>query len=120
MDATPRSDSATTAAGSGDDWTDQVVGHIVKAVDNLKRYTVDPVHTIAKGLIYGTLAIGFAIPAVMLIAIASFHLLVQVCNAALPGPNDNAWIAWYLLGAMCTGAGGFIFSKRNDPAVGDH
>jgi hypothetical protein len=109
-----------TSPGPGEDWTAQVVDYIVKTVDNLKRYTVDPVRTVTKALIYGTLAVGFALPATFLVAIALFHLLVQVFNAALPGPDDNAWMAWYLLGIICVGAGAFLFSRRNAPASAEH
>ncbi len=114
MTATP------TPPAPGEDWAAQVVDYIVKTVDNLKRYTVDPVRTVTKALVFGTLAIGFALPAILLAAIALFHLLVQVFNAALPGPDDNAWMAWYLLGVICVVAGAFLFSRRNAAAAAEH
>ncbi len=121
MESKPANDKGTDhavgashASASGDgDWVDQVTDLIITAVDNLRRYTVDPVRSATKAIVWGTLGIGFALPALCLAILGLFHLLVQTVNAATPGPDDNAWIVWYVLGLVGVIAGRLLFAKRN-------
>jgi hypothetical protein len=106
-------DPAPSTGPAADDWTDQVTELIVTAVDNVRRSTVEPVRTATKAIIWGALGIGFALPALAIALIAGFHLLVQIFNAATPGPDDNAWMAWYLLGIGAVVGGLVLFGRRN-------
>jgi hypothetical protein len=106
--------SSTAPNPTGEaDWTDEIADRIEQTVGNLRRIVVDPVRKITRGVVFGTLAIGFAVPAVFMLLVLVFRLLVVAANEALPGPDDNAWMAWDLLGLILVLVGMWLFARRN-------
>lgn len=96
---------------AGHDWTDDVADRIERTVANVRERTVEPVQRIARAIVFGTLAIGFAVPAVVISVVLAFRTLVIVWNV-LPGPDDNAWMAWATLGVLLVAFGMRLFSTR--------
>jgi hypothetical protein len=97
---------------AGSDWTDDVADRIEQAVANLRERAVEPVLRVARAVVFGTLAIGFAVPAAVIALVVAFRALVIAFNA-LPGPDDNAWMAWTLLGLVLVGGGMRLFISRD-------
>lgn len=101
---------------AGHDWTEEVADRIEQTVANLRERAVEPVLRIARAVVFGTLAIGFAVPAAVIAFVLVFRALVIACNT-LPGPDDNAWMAWTLLGLALVGAGMGLFGSREPKAA---
>lgn len=95
------------------DWTAEVADRIEDTVANLRRVVVEPVEKVTRGVVFGTLAVGFAVPAVIIALVLAFRGLVVLANTCTPGPNDNSWIAWYALGVAAVGGGMWLFAKRH-------
>ena len=113
-------ESNTSSSSGSSDWTDEVADRIEQTVANLRRLVVDPVRKVTRGIVFGTLAVGFAIPATLILLLLVFRLLVVAANETLPGPNDNAWMAWDVLGVIFVAAGTWLFARRNaKPATKD-
>jgi hypothetical protein len=101
------------------DWTSDAADLIERTVANVRDRTVEPVRKVTRAIVFGTLAVCFAIPAALLLAVLAFRLLVLLWNL-LPGPDDNTWIAWYTLGVAAVGGGMVLFSRRNAKPSRDH
>jgi len=101
------------------DWTTDAADLIDRTVANVRDRTVAPVRKLTRAVVFGTLAICFAVPAALLLAICLFRVLVLLWNL-LPGPDDNTWIAWYTLGVVAVGGGMVLFGRRNAKPSRDH
>lgn len=101
------------------DWTSEAADLIERTVANVRDRTVEPVRKITRGVVFGTLAICFAAPALVLFGVLSFRLLVVLWNL-LPGADDNAWMAWYTLGVVAVGGGMIVFARRNARPAREH
>jgi hypothetical protein len=88
------------------DWTTDAANAIDNAVGIVRERTVDPIHAIARAVIYGLLAALILIPAVTLTTIGVFRLL----TIAVDG---NVWAAWTGLGGIFLIIGWFCWIKRN-------
>ncbi|MGQ0825159.1 MAG: hypothetical protein ACT4OX_09080 [Actinomycetota bacterium] len=88
------------------DWTTDATDAIDRAVALVRDRTVEPARAVTKGVVYGLLATLLVIPALVLLTIATFRLLVVY----LPG---DAWTVWCGLGGIFVALGGFLWSKRN-------
>ncbi len=95
----------------GPAWTSDVADRIEVTVASVRERVVDPVRKLTKGLVFGTLAVGFAAPAVVMAAVMIFRSFIFLANL-LPGKDDNAWMAWDLFGLMLVAVGWFLFAKR--------
>ncbi len=94
------------------DWAGETAELIERTVANVRERVVEPVESVGRVVVFGTLAALVGITALVLVVIGAFHLLVIAANAATPGPNDNAWIAWIVLGGILVAGGVFAWSKR--------
>ena len=62
-------------------------------------------------MVFGLLGSFFVLTALVLVTIVAFRALVDAYDE-LPGPRDNAWMAWMTLGGICPLAGAFVWGKR--------
>ena len=93
------------------DWASETAELIERTVSNVRAKTVEPVTRGARMIVLGLLAAGFALTAISLLLLVLFRALVLAANA-LPGPDDNAWLAWFVLGLGLTAAGALLWNKR--------
>jgi hypothetical protein len=93
------------------DWASETADLIERTVTNVRERTVDPAYRITRAVVFGLLAVFFIVPAMLIVFIVSFRGLVNLYNQ-LPGPDDNAWMAWMTLGGICLLAGAFAWNKR--------
>jgi hypothetical protein len=108
----PEADSPAGMPSTGHDWAADVADRIEQTVGNVRDRIVEPVRRLTRGVVFGTLAIGFAVPAAVMSVVLVFRLFVFLANL-LPGPDDNTWMAWDLFGLLFVGAGVWLFAKRN-------
>lgn len=106
----------------GSDWPAQVTDLIVNLVDSVKDKTGGPATSIARGLVYGTLAaiVGTAALVVFIILLVrGFDVLAQVAldAAGLEKPGRSTWIAHLLTGLLFAGAGAVLWRKGTQGAT---
>lgn len=94
---------------TGDDWAAQAAGRIEGAVTAVRDRTTVPLTTIARALVYGTLAAILGSMALILLAIT----LVRVLDVAIPG---EVWSAHLVVGALFTAAGLLLWKQRGGTA----
>ncbi len=103
--AKPRAASATGGSGgSGPDWPVQVADSIERVVGAVRDKTARPLTTVARGLVYGLIALVMAIAVLVLVTVG----LVRAVDAYLPG---EVWSAHLLVGAIFCLAGAFLLGK---------
>jgi hypothetical protein len=88
------------------DWTTDATNAIDSVVGLVRERAVDPVQTIVRAIIYGLLAALILIPAVTLLTIGVFRVLVIATD-------ENVWAAWTGLGGIFLIIGWFCWIKRN-------
>lgn len=106
----------------GADWPAQITDLIVNLVDSVKEKTGGPATSIARGVVYGTLAliVGTAAAVVGIILIVRiFDVAAQVVldAAGLEKPGRSTWIAHLLTGLLFTGAGAWLWRKGTQSAA---
>jgi hypothetical protein len=106
----------------GSDWPAQVTDLIVNLVDSVRDKTSGPATSIARGLVYGTLAaiVGTAaLVVVIILLVRGFDVLAQVAleAAGLEKPGRSTWIAHLLTGLLFAGAGAFLWRKGSQSAA---
>jgi len=98
--ATGRNDAARTEP----DWTDQVTDLVVGAVDSVRDKTTGPILMVARGLVYGVVALLVGLLALGLLTVAIVRAL-----SLLPGPQ---WTTYAVAGAVLCLGGLLAWSKR--------
>jgi hypothetical protein len=102
----------------GDDWPAQAADTIVRVVGTVRDKTTGPALTVARGLVYGLLALVLGSTALVLLAIGSVRLIDAYLPDAVFG-ETHTWAAHLLVGLAFTGAGGVLWSMRRPrPAEG--
>ncbi len=107
-------DTTATAAGpgaAGEDWAVTATDSIVRAVDTVRAKTTGPAITVARGVVYGLLAVLLGIGALVLGAIG----FVRALDAYLPDAvfgDRHTWAAHGLVGAVFSLVGLLLWSKR--------
>src|SRR5438046_10093472 len=94
------------------DWAGETAGLIERTVANVRERVVEPAESVGRIIVMGTLAALVGVTALVLVVLGAFHTLVIAANAATPGPNDNAWIAWMALGGILVVGGVLLWSER--------
>lgn len=88
------------------DWTTEAADLIERSVATLRDRTVEPARKATLAIVYGTLAALIAIPAIVLLAVGLFRILV-LCF------QGEVWAAWLTLGGIFIAAGAFCWKQRN-------
>lgn len=111
---TSRADVIADARGNADadaDWPAQAADTIVRVVATVRDKTTGPALTVARGLVYGLLALVLGTAALVLLAIGSVRLIDAYLPDAVFG-ESHTWAAHLLVGLVFTGAGAWLWSKR--------
>lgn len=93
-------------AGSGD-WPADVADRIEALVGTVRDRTTVPLETLARAIVYGTLAGVMAVAAVVLVAIALVRALTEL--------TGDAWIAHLLVGGSFMVLGAFLLFVKTRP-----
>ena len=86
------------------DWTDQVTDLVVDVVDSVRDKTTGPVLKLARGVVFGTVAL------IVLFVVGIVGLILAGRAIALL-PIDE-WISYLALGVLFTLVGFILWSKR--------
>ena len=99
--------------GTGADWPAQATDLIVRVVGQVRDKTTGPALTVARGLVYGSLAALLGGSIAVLVAIAA----VRGLDEAIEGIVDSreTWAAHAIVGLVFTLAGLWLWSKRRAP-----
>jgi len=87
------------------EWAVQALDKVDEIVDKVRTNTTDRLVRIARVVVFGLLAVIMGATAAVLGVIG----LVRGLDELLPGP---VWSVYVLLGAIFTGAGAFLWSKK--------
>ena len=100
--------TSTTPAGSGD-WPAQVTDSIVGLVDKVRDRTTVPLETIARGIVYGTIAATVGLVALILATIAGIRMLEVYL------PVGGVWLPYLIVGGLFTVLGAFLLFVKTRP-----
>lgn len=90
------------------DWPAQATELVVSLVGKVRDKTTGTILTVAKGLVFGSLAAMLALVVVVLLMISAIRLLTEI--------TGHVWISYLTCGAIMTIAGAIVFSKRHPPS----
>ena len=102
--------SSDAQINTGRDWPAQIADTAVRIIEQVRNKTTRPAITVARGLVFGLVALSIGVVAAFLFLIGTIRLV----NGYLPG---TVWTTYLLLGGIFTLGGAFLFSKRK-PATG--
>lgn len=92
-------------------WASDLTDTIVSTVDKVRDRTTKPIVMIARGLVFGLLALFLGAVIVAMLLIGGSRALVSILEA--PFDHDTAvWIAYYVIGGLLVGAGSVFMIKR--------
>ena len=97
------------------DWPAQATDTIVKVVGQVRDKTTGPIITIARGVVYGTLAAILGTIAVVLTCIVAVRAL-SIPVEELWGPG-NIWAVYLFLGVVFTLVGWILMKKASAAPV---
>jgi hypothetical protein len=98
-------------SGSGEDWPAQAADTIVRVVGRVRDKTTGPAITIARGIVFGLLALVVGAVAVVLLAVMAVRFLDVYIPEKWTG-DDNTWAAHLLVGLVFVALGGIMFRLR--------
>ncbi len=90
------------------EWAVQALDKVDEVVGKVRAGTTDRLVRVARVVVFGLLAVIMGTTAGVLAVIG----LVRGLDEVLPGP---VWSVYLLLGAIFTGAGAFLWSKKTAP-----
>lgn len=90
------------------DWAAQLVDGLESIIDAVRSKTTEPVTRIVRYLVFGVMAAGVGITALMLLTIGA----VRGLDALIPGKH-TIWAADFILGGMFLLIGSFAWRKRH-------
>jgi hypothetical protein len=96
---------------SNGDWVSQVSSTIIDVIDSIHDAAVVPLTTIARAIVFGTLALILGTGSLVLLTLGLTRLL-DVYLDNIPGFPEGVWVAYLVMGAIFVGASLFLWSKR--------
>ncbi|MEM7093519.1 MAG: hypothetical protein AAF567_10995 [Actinomycetota bacterium] len=91
--------------GLPEDWDRLATERVVSVVDQVRVKSSGPAIVIARAVVFGLLGAILATVAMIVFLIG----LVRVLNIVIP---EDVWLVYMILGALFTGLGAFLWSKR--------
>lgn len=101
---------ATAKVDPPADWPVQATDTIVSVVGQVRDKTTGPIITVARGVVYGTLAAIVGVAALVLACILAVRVLAIPVEEWFGG-TDRIWIVYLLLGALAMAAGFVCWRK---------
>jgi hypothetical protein len=92
------------------DWAAQAADRVEEIVLTIRDKTTRPALLVARGLVFGLLALVLGIAAIVLVAVLWIRVLSYI-----PG---GVWIAYLITGVLFVLAGVVLMVKRGRPAAG--
>ena len=102
-------EGAAKPVGQGD-WASETVDRLDHLIATVRAQTTDRLVSVARLVVFGLLAAAMGAMAAVLLVIAA----VRALNELIP---SGVWLTYLILGAIFTGAGLFLWSKRNPSAA---
>lgn len=93
-------------------WAADTTDQVVKLVDNVKAKTTKPAVMVARGLVFGLLAIFLGVFAVVLFLVFSTRGLQAIFDIWFPHAR-SVYISYFLVGGLLSFVGLLAFKKRN-------
>jgi hypothetical protein len=97
-------------------WPAQAADSIVDIVDKVRDATTGRVLTVARALVFGTIAVILGVVIVVLGLIFGVRLVTELL-LLLPWDWVGVWTTYLLFGLVFCAAGGALFRKRNAPST---
>lgn len=93
------------------DWATRIVDYIDRVVSTVRRYTTQPLVTLARGIVFGLLGAFGLVAAVVLLLIGLVRGLQALIDLAVD--RDAAvWISYFVVAAVFAGIGAALMSRR--------
>ena len=96
------------STGSEQDWVSQAINTLESGVDAIRSKTSEPLAKIVQAVVFGMLALGVGILALLLLTIGA----VRALDAYLP---QGVWMAYLVIGAVFTLVGFALWRLRHNP-----
>ena len=100
-----------TSQESRKDWAGEAADHIERAIDVVRDKAVVPLMTIARALVYGTLAGILGLIALILVSIL-FVRILDIYLHNISWMPDGVWITYAVSGSIFVLTGLILWSKR--------
>lgn len=91
--------------GTEADWAEQLLDLVDRGIDAVRSRTTDPLLRIVRAVVFGLMAFGVVVVALLVTVIAGVRLL----DAYLPG---DVWSAHLVLGGIFVAAGLLCWKRR--------
>ena len=93
------------------EWATRTVDFIDRVVSTIRRYTTQPLVTVARGIVFGLLG-SFGIVAIITLAVISATRGVQVALDLVVSREAAVWISYYVLSLVFALAGTALMRRR--------
>src|SRR5262245_54298575 len=95
-----------------EDWTDQLTQLIESTISSAADKVIVPLKTIARAIVYGTLAGIVGITALILLSIMVVRILDSYLDN-IPFLPDGVWVAHFVTGTVFVLSGLILWAKRS-------
>lgn len=95
-------------SASEQDWVSQAIGTLENVVDAIRSKTSEPLLKIVQMVVFGMLAAGVGLMALLLLTIGGIRAL----DAYLP---QGVWLAYFVMASVLFLAGLVVWRKRHRP-----
>jgi len=114
----PAPTPAPTDTRSGDhgplgvpaNWPVQATDLIVSTVDTVREKTTGPLQTVARGIVYGVLAVVLGTMVAILLIVSLIRGVDSLVSLFVDPPN--IWITYLIVGVIFLVGGWFVFRRR--------
>jgi hypothetical protein len=93
------------------DWASQLTDQIERVVSTVRDRTTRPAITVVRGLVFGVIALGGAITALVLISVVLIRVLTEL--------TGESWIAFLITAVIFLAVGAFFMLKGATSASRD-
>lgn len=95
-------------------WAERTVDAVDRWVSTVRRYSTQPVITVARGLVFGLLAVFGAASALVLLVIA-IPRAIQGALVSVVERDAAVWISYFIVSGLFALAGTALMRKRHSP-----
>lgn len=95
-------------------WASNTVDSIDRVIALIRRYTTRPLVVIARGLVFGILALAASFVVLVLLIIGGFRALVSLGDIWF-AHGTSVWLSYVALGSLFTVTGAVLMRRRQPP-----